>query len=127
MPSSQGRFVSSITKHLVRVIADYQAPYADPIVVNAGDEISIDSSKKTDLAGWVWCTNRAGKGGWVPETYIERQGDVGYMSYNYNAIELTIRVGELLTVHKAESGFLWVTNQAGQDGWVPSTHVELLP
>ena len=47
------------------------------------------------------------------------------MSYNYNAIELTIRVGELLTVHKAESGFLWVTNQAGQDGWVPSAHVEV--
>jgi len=117
--------VNFSSKSMARVIADYRAPYADPIVVSVGDEISIDSSKKTDLAGWVWCANRAGKSGWVPETYIERQGDLGYMRCDYNAIELTIRVGERLTVHKAESGFLWVTNQAGQDGWVPSTHVEV--
>jgi hypothetical protein len=108
-----------------RVIADYQAPYPDPIVVIAGDEVSVDSSKKTDWAGWVWCTDRAGKSGWVPEAYIERHGDTGRMRRDYDAIELTVHVGELLTIHKAESGFLWATNQARQDGWVPSTHVEL--
>jgi hypothetical protein len=107
-----------------RVIADYQAPYPDPIAVVAGDEVSIDSSKKTDWAGWVWCTDRAGKSGWVPEAYIERQGNTGRVRCDYDAIELTVHVGELLTIHKAESGFLWATNQAGQDGWVPSTHVE---
>jgi hypothetical protein len=108
-----------------RVIADYQAPYPHPIVVVAGDEVRIDSSKKTDWTGWVWCADRAGKSGWVPEAYIERHGDTGRMRCDYDAIELTVRVGELLTIHKAESGFLWATNQAGQDGWVPSTHVEV--
>ena len=114
------------TKPQARVIADYESPYSDPIVVNEGDEIIIDARKKTDWAGWVWCTNRAGKGGWVPESYIERRGDMGTMRCDYNAIELTLRVGELLSVHKAESGFFWVTNQGGQDGWVPSTHIELV-
>jgi hypothetical protein len=109
----------------VRVIADYRAPYPDPIAVAAGDEVSIDSSRKTDWAGWVWCTNGAGKSGWVPEAYIERQGNTGRVRCDYDAIELTVHVGELLTIHKAESGFLWATNQAGQDGWVPSTYVEL--
>ena len=111
---------------MARVIADYQAPYPDPIVVEEGEEVAIDSSKKTDWAGWVWCTDGAGKSGWVPEAYIVRRGDVGTMRCDYNAIELTVRVGELLSVHKAESGFFWVANQAGQDGWVPSTHVELV-
>jgi hypothetical protein len=115
--------VSSVST--ARVIVDYQAPYPDPIVGVAGDEVNIDSSKKTDWAGWVWCTDRAGKSGWVPEAYIERHGDTGHMRCDYDAIELTVRVGELLTIHKAESGFLWATNQAGQDGWVPATHVEL--
>ena len=111
---------------MARVIADYEAPYPDPIVVKEGDEITIDSSNKTDWAGWVWCTNNAGKSGWVPEAYIERRGDVGTMLCDYNAIELTVRVGELLSVHKAESGFFWVTNKRGQDGWVPSTLIELV-
>ena len=108
-----------------QVIADYQAPYPDPIVVKAGDEVSIDRDKKTDLAGWVWCTNQAGHDGWVPEAYLDDQGEKGLMCCDYDAVELTVRVGELLTVHKAESGFVWATNQAGQDGWVPATHVEL--
>ena len=112
------------SKSLARVIADYQAPYPDPIRADAGDEISIDSSKKTDYASWVWCANRAGKSGWVPENYIERHGDKGYMRYEYNAIELTIHIGEILTLHKAESGFFWATDQTERQGWVPSTHVE---
>jgi uncharacterized protein YgiM (DUF1202 family) len=108
----------------VRVIADYQAPYADPIQVNAGDEVVIDPQKHTDIPGWVWCTDRDGKSGWVPKTYLEYSGKVGTMRWDYNAIELTIHVGEKLTVHKAESDFYWVTNQKGLQGWVPIAHVE---
>lgn len=110
---------------LARVIADYQAPYANPIVVDAGDEITVDISRKTDWIGWVWCTNRAGLSGWVPEIYIERHGNRGRMSCSYNAIEMTIHAGEILTLHKAASGFYWATNHAGQSGWVPSTHIRI--
>jgi uncharacterized protein YgiM (DUF1202 family) len=112
------------TPSTAQVIADYQAPYADPIRVQAGDEITLDRSKTTDLVGWIWCTDRVGKGGWVPESHIEARGDTGTMRCDYDAIELTIRVGERLTVHKVESGFFWATNQAGQEGWVPATHVQ---
>jgi len=43
---------------------------------------------------------------------------------DYQAIELTIHVGDLLSVDKMESGFYWVTDRLGQTGWVPVTHVE---
>ena len=112
------------SKSSLRVIADYQAPYTDPIQVNEGDEISLDRNKKTDLVGWVWSTDQAGKSGWVPEAFLERHGDTGIMRCDYDAIELTIHIGELLTAHKAESGFFWVTDQAGRQGWVPASHVE---
>ena len=108
----------------LRVIADYQAPYLDPIQVNEGEKITLDRAKKTDLAGWVWGTDQAGKSGWVPEAYIKSQGETGIMRCDYDAIELTIHVGEILTFHKAESGFFWVTDQAGRQGWVPASHVE---
>jgi uncharacterized protein YgiM (DUF1202 family) len=112
------------SKSSLRVIADYQAPYSDPIRVKEGDEISLDRNKVTELAGWVWGTDHAGKSGWVPEAYIEPHGDTGIMRCDYNAIELTIHVGEILTFHEAESGFYWVTDQSGRQGWVPASHVE---
>ena len=110
--------------YLVRVVADYQAPYADPIQVNAGDEVVVDPDKHTGIAGWVWCTKRDGKSGWVPKTYVEYIGMVGKMRSDYDAIELTVHAGEILTVHKAESDFYWVTDQKGVQGWVPIAHVE---
>jgi hypothetical protein len=109
---------------LVNVIANYQAPYPDPIRVNAGDEVAIDTDKTTDISGWVWCTNRAGKSGWVPEAYMERKGKSGFLRCDYYAIELTIHAGDLLTVHKLESGFYWASDRSGRQGWVPATHVE---
>lgn len=107
----------------VRVIADYQAPYPDPIQAEAGDVVVIDFGKKTEIQGWLWCANSAGKSGWVPINYIEIRGNQGTMLCNYNAIELTIRAGEKLTVHKEQSGFYWATNQSGKQGWVPVDHV----
>jgi hypothetical protein len=61
----------------------------------------------------------------VPEAYLEREGDVGRLRCDYDAVELTVQSSDILIVHKAESGFLWVTDQAGRTGWVPSTHVKL--
>jgi len=112
------------TNFIVRVNVDYQAPYTDPIQVNAGDEVVIDLDKQTDIIGWVWCTNSNGKSGWVPKTYVEFFGKLGKMRFEYNAIELTVRVGDILTVLKAESGFYWVANQKNLQGWVPISHVE---
>lgn len=110
---------------IVRVRVDHQAPYADPIQVNVDDEVVVDSDKQTDIAGWVWCTNSNGKSGWVPKTYVEFHGKVGEMRLEYDAIELTVQVGEILTVLKAESGFYWVVNRKNQQGWVPISHVEI--
>ena len=114
------------TKFLVRVIEDYQAPYPDPIQTNAGDKVSVDLNKETDIDGWVWCMNHAGKSGWVPKTYIEINGNQGKMLQHYDAIELTIQAGDILKVYKEESGFYWVSNQAGQQGWIPCTNVETM-
>lgn len=114
------------TIFLARVIEDYQVPYPDPIQANAGDEVSVDINKKTEISGWVWCMNHAGKSGWVPKTYIEINGNQGKMLQHYNAIELTIQAGDILKVYKEESGFYWVGNQAGQQGWIPCANVETM-
>jgi len=109
---------------LVQVVVAYSAPFPDPIRVKAGELVTIDPDKKTAITGWLWCTNRAGKSGWVPHAYLDRKGSTGRMSCDYDAIELTVRVGEILTVHKMESGFYWVSDRRGRRGWVPVSHVE---
>ena len=107
------------------VIADYQAPYTDPMAGQAGENVVIDGTRKTDCAGWVWGVNVSGQGGWVPEAYLEWEGDRARLCCDYDAIELTVRVGECLTVHKTESGFYWVTHEDGRHGWVPATQVAM--
>jgi Variant SH3 domain len=109
---------------LVRVISDYQAPFPDPIRVKAGEKVTVDLGKTTNIPGWVWCTSRAGKSGWVPKDYLELRDTKGLMKCDYDAIELTVHVGELLSAHKLESHFYWVTNEHGRHGWVPVEHVE---
>jgi len=111
----------------LRVIADYQAPFPDLIRVEAGESVTNDPNKKTAVAGWIWCTSRTGKSGWVPETYVEQRGTSGIMKCDYNATELTIHVGDLLAVHKEESGFYWVTTRDGRQGWVPVEKLEADP
>jgi Variant SH3 domain len=115
--------MSNIANSTARVVADYHAPYPDPISVHAGDRVSIDDTRKTELHGWIWCTDRAGKCGWVPETYVDRQGEFGYLRCDYDAVELTVRVGEALICHKVEAGFVWATNQSGISGWVPLANI----
>jgi uncharacterized protein YgiM (DUF1202 family) len=112
-----------------RVIIEYQTFYADPISVNAGETIKI--SEKVDYWNdnpdwvWVWCTDPRGKSGWVPRDYIEfgADGTTGVARYNYTARELSVTIGDVLTIEREGSGWLWCTNQQGRSGWVPEDHV----
>lgn len=96
--------------------------YDDPITLEMGDAVQIT---KRDLWGdahvWVWCINAVGKAGWVPATYLNMNDAAtnGIALRDYNAIELTITAGASLTLHHSESGWAWVENSAGQQGWVP--------
>ncbi len=112
-----------------RVIIEYQTFYTDPISVNAGETITV--SEKVDYWNgnpawvWVWCTDRRGKSGWVPRNCIDfaADGTTGVALYNYTARELSVTIGEVLTIEGEESGWLWTTNQQGRSGWVPRDHV----
>ena len=82
--------------------------------------------KESEWPGWVWCTNRAGKSRWVPEEYIERTGNSCVMLRDHEAAELSVTVGEVLTITgEEESDWVWCANQAGQSGWVPLGNVSM--
>ena len=119
-------FKLNLANFLIQVIKDYQAPYPDPIQAKQGEIITLDMQKETPIAGWVWCTSSSGKSGWVPESYIEIQDNLtGEMRCDYDAIELTIHKGDVLTVLKRESDFYWARNEKEQEGWIPIAHTDL--
>lgn len=31
--------------------------------------------RETDWPGWIWCTNDSGKSTWVPESWVQIDGD----------------------------------------------------
>jgi uncharacterized protein YgiM (DUF1202 family) len=47
------------------------------------------------------------------------------MRCDYDAIELTIHKGDVLTVLKRESDFYWARNEKEQEGWIPIAHTDL--
>ena len=107
----------------VRVITAYQSPFPDPLIIKAGEKLDL-SDRESDWPGWLWCTTLAGKSGWVPAAYIEPMGQIGLACRDYDATELSAEIGEELTVSDEESGWLWCTDQKGNNGWIPAGNVE---
>lgn len=108
-----------------RVIEDYRSPYTDPWIMTKDEILSI-GEKESEWPGWIWCTNNSGESRWVPESYLEISGKIGKANQDYNAIELSIKVGELLIIEEDEAEWFWVTNQKGKSGWVPIKNVKMI-
>jgi hypothetical protein len=101
-----------------RVVADYKVAYPDPLVVRAGEVLNV-GKEDPDYPGWVWCEDRKGKGGWVPDDCLELVGESAKARYDYAATELAATVGEELVVTKEKGGWAWCTNENCQSGWLP--------
>ena len=106
-----------------RVIKAHQSPDPDPLIVRKGERLSFER-RETEWAGWIWCTSDSGKGTWVPENWVEIEEDSCVMKRDYNATELSVIVGEVLTVEFEESSWAWATNEGGESGWVPLQNLD---
>ena len=109
------------------VIRDHESAYPEPLIVKTGEVLTI-TTRQSEWPGWRWCVNTSGRGGWVPDAWIDRagkgDGDGGRMLRDYDATELTAHVGERLTIELAESSWLWCINEPGEHGWIPQQCVE---
>jgi SH3-like domain-containing protein len=109
---------------LVRVIKEHMSGFANPINVSAGTPVSVED-RTTKWPGWLWCATSDGAEGWVPSSYVKRDGDSGIVWRDYNANELTVVVGDVLEMLEEESSWLLCRAKNGKLGWVPLDHVEV--
>lgn len=106
------------------VVKDYQSNYTDPWSIKEGEQLKI-GARESEWDGWVWCTNSAGESRWVPERFLQRQGDKGIALRDYEATELSVMSGEQVVMGYEESGWTWCVKisvraaQTIRQGWVP--------
>lgn len=109
------------------VSAPHQRSYEDPIRLVEGQPVQITKRDLwNDQFVWIWCISDLGKEGWVPDSFIQVDGDKGIALREYNAIELTVAEGDKLRIYEETHGWYWVRTLEGVWGWVPVENVELM-
>ena len=111
------------TQTTCRVKAGYHAVYPEPIIVRAGEALVV-GKEDPEYPGWIWCTDRNGKSGWVPDDCIEHTGGSAKARYDYAATELSASAGEKLIITEEKGGWAWCINGSGQSGWLPVANLE---
>ena len=101
-----------------RAIKPWQVHYADPIRGAAGDRLAL-GRRDDEFPGWVWATAADGRAGWVPESWLNVEGESGVLLRGYTAAELPLEPGDVVRGELVESGWLWATHESGRDGWAP--------
>jgi len=103
-------------KYLVR--KSYHSPYTVALALPRGERMRWEP-RECQWPGWIWCNTEGGESRWVPENWVEKEGEQCVLQRPYTATELSVEEGERVTVLLMESGWGWVTNESGQSGWVP--------
>lgn len=111
-----------------KVTKGHRSEYATPFLIKAGS-ILIAEEKESEWEGWVWCRTSDDTYRWYPEGYLKEISDKpNYFELlkDYNAKELPVLTGEEVTIQFQESGWAWVTNENGCEGWVPLENLEVV-
>jgi len=109
-----------------KVIAGYESPYPNPINFHKGEHVVVgkEFTDDPDWKDWIWCTGENDKQAWVPKGYLEIEGEQGVFNTDYNALELSVEIGEVLDVYEIVNGFDMAVKQSGDRGWVPLKNLE---
>lgn len=107
-----------------RALKPWQVHYPDPIRGQAGDRLALGGHDE-EYPGWVWATAADGRSGWVPESWLRVDGDCGVLLREYNATELALEPGDMVSSDQVESGWLWATTTDSRSGWAPLDCLEL--
>ena len=102
-------------------------PERRPIRVTPGQQVQA-GQRDTDWPAFIFITTDDGAG-WVPGRHLDTSSDPAVVTTAYDTTELATTAGEELALIQRDdpSGWAWVRNAAGREGWVPLRTVELVP
>lgn len=103
-----------------RVTEDWQATYADPIRLQAGDVLYL-TGLRDDWDGhiWVWARSASCLKGWIPDTIVSKANAGCVATEDYTAAELTCRTGQVVTAEMETHGWVFCRLPDGCAGLDP--------
>lgn len=109
-----------------RVTREYKSPFPDPIVFHKGDTVEVgkEFTDDPDWKDWIWCEGTNSIKACVPKQYLEIRDGKGTFKRDYNAMELSVYVGEELVVYEIVNGFGMAEKSNSIKGWVPIKNVK---
>ncbi len=107
-----------------RTTSAYAAKYADPIRFESGELIKL-GGRDTEFPEFLWATDAQGREGWVHQSkFLVTSEKNAVTTAHYNAVELTVRSGELVDAEEALGDWSWCRNSSGKEGWLPNHLLE---
>lgn len=115
-------------KKIFLVIKNYKSPYPSPLKFSKGERILIkkEFTEDPDWKNWLWCEGENDNQAWIPIEYIKREENSGFLSLDYDARELSVKIGENLSGYEEMNGFVKAEKMNGEKGWVPLRNLELI-
>jgi hypothetical protein len=109
-----------------RCIKEYKTPYPGSIIFRKGEQVLLGDEYDEDPAwkGWIRCQGTEDQIAWIPEDYLDIQGDRAHLIKEYDARELNLTLNEVVNISDFINGFGKASNQSGEIGWVPLNHLE---
>lgn len=105
--------------HDAIVTQPYQAAYSDPIAFAIGDLLAV-GARDSEWPSFIWCVGPDGRAGWILDHVFELIGPGQERAIaNYDARELSVAIGEQVTIAQSAGGWHWVANARGERGWIP--------
>jgi hypothetical protein len=101
------------------VIKAYARAYANPIRAPRGTILTV-TPRDSEWPGWLWCTTPDGTSGWVPDSFVRSNGERAVLLRDYDATELTVNVGQLISMIEDVSGWSWCRTAENELGWIPN-------
>lgn len=107
---------------LIEVIQPYSSKYPSPICFDVGVTVQVERGDP-EYPGWFWCRAPSGTEGWVHHSFLATPSGTTKSIKAYSAKELTVTGGERGTLTHSLDGWVFVRLNAGDEGWLPSSHI----
>ena len=110
------------------VLEPHKTEFPNPIFVKQDEKVIIEIEHDEEYPNWFYIKKTDDtNSGWIPEQIITKMdGNVGIVSEDYSANELSVDKGSILIGFKELNGWLWCKPENSNEiGWVPLKNIKL--
>ena len=116
---------------IYEVIEEHRSDNVTPIIITKGTRVRVGERSNNDGSwpNWIYCYSLDGHGeGWTPTQNIQIESEYGIVAEDYSALELGVRVGEIVEGNIELNGWVWCSKLNGsEEGWLPKKKMIAIP